>query len=196
MDLRRDYPIHVKAALNHAEKVRIAQAAVKLIEPAQTVILDSGSTTVEIALQIKELKLPSVTVIANALNIGEALVDAPAISLIMIGGLLRPMSRSFVGPHAEHMLENLRADHFFLAADGVDLDAGPTTPDVLSAQLNQVMAKRAEQVTLVADASKFGRRSVCVVCAFERIRRVITDSRIDQRTVAALRKRGCEVTIV
>ena len=94
----QDYPIQVKEILHHAAKVRIAQAAARLIRPDQKIILDSGTTTAEIARQIKHSKFGSLTVITNALNIAMELANLPFVSVIMLGGMLRQMSYSLVGP--------------------------------------------------------------------------------------------------
>jgi len=74
----------------------------------------------------------------------------------MIGGLLRPVSCSFVGPQAEAMMNEFHADRLFLAVDGFDLENGPSTPDVLEAQLNNVMIRSAKEVNVVTDFSKAG----------------------------------------
>ena len=115
-----DIRISVKETLNHREKLRIGHAAARLIRRADTIILDSGTTTAEIAKQIKSLKLDSLTVITNGLNVAMHLADLPHVRLIVIGGLMRHMSYSTVGPQAEQMLGGLNADHLFLGVDGLD----------------------------------------------------------------------------
>ena len=190
-----DYPLTFKQGLHHAEKVRIAQAAVRLIQPGQTIVLDSGTTTGQLARQIRQQKLQPLTVITNALNIAVELADTAGVSLMMIGGILRHVSNSFVGPQAEHMLQDLHADHCFLAVDGLDPEVGLSTPDVLEAQLNGVMIRISNQVTAVADASKFGRRSLSVICGVEAVERVITDGRITPEMAGAIRARGVEVIV-
>ena len=192
----RDYPVDFKATLHRAEKQRIGEAAAHLVKPNETIILDSGTTTAEVARCLKTAKLYNVTVITNALNIAAELATAPGISLIMIGGILRQISSSFVGPQAEQMLRELRADRLFLAVDGFDLDIGPSTPDILEAQLNGLMMKVAKETTIVADASKLGRRSLSRIGAIERVKRLITDSRAPAEFVAALQGRGVEVILV
>src|SRR4029450_13653956 len=97
---------------------------------------DSGTTTAEIARQLKFLKLKSLTVITNALNIAVELASLPHVRVIMIGGILRQISCSTGGPRAEQMLRGLYADRLFLGVDGLDPDVGLSTPDVLEAQLN------------------------------------------------------------
>ena len=191
-----EYPLQIKKTLHRAEKIRIGRAAAQLIQPHQTVILDSGTTTAEVARVIKQTSLEALTVITHALNIAQELLDAPNISLIMIGGVLRQVSGSFVGPQAERMMSELHADHFFLAVDGLDPEAGPSTPDVLEAQLNAVMMRMAKQVTVITDATKLGRRSLSIIGDMESVHRVITDDRVTEEMACQLRELGIEVLIV
>ena len=191
-----DIRLSVKEKLNHREKVRIAREAVRLIGADDTIILDSGTTTAEIAKQLKALNLRSLTVITNGLNIAMQLAGLPQIRVIMIGGLLRQMSYSTVGPQAEQMLSGLTADHLFLGVDGLDPEIGLTTPDVLEAQLNALMIRVSRQVTVVADASKFAQSSLSVIAGFTDIDRLITDHRADPQLVSALRAQDIDVTIV
>lgn len=191
-----DYPLAFKAGLHRPEKARIGQAAAQLVQSNETIILDSGTTTWEIARHLKTLKLRGVTVITNALNIASELADDPGICVIMIGGILRPISVSFVGPQAEAMLREMHADRFFLAVDGLDLNLGPTTPDVLEAQLNGRMMHAAKETTIVADSSKLGRRSLSLIGSLERVRRLITDTRAPADFVRQIQEMGVEVMLV
>ena len=189
----RDYPLRLKETLHHAEKVRIGRAAANIIQSKETIILDSGTTTAEIARHLKSRKLQSLTVITHALNVASELTDATDVSVIMIGGLLRPVSRSFVGPQAEAMLKEFHADRLFLGVDGFDLEVGPSTPDVLEAQLNSLMVHVAKEVNVVADFSKLGRRSVSRIGSLTDIHRLITDTRAPDDFSDSLRKSGIEV---
>lgn len=191
-----DYPLRFKESIHHAEKVRIGHAAVQLIRPHHNIILDSGTTTVQIARQIKTARIHPLTVITNALNVACELAETEGVSLILVGGLLRRASSSFVGPQAERMLQDLHADHLFLAVDGLHPDVGYSTPDILEAQLNASMIRVSNEVTVVADASKFGRRSLSMIGKVECARRVLTDARVGQEDVEALRAKGVEVVIV
>ena len=189
----QEYPLRLKKTLHHAEKVRIGRAAADLIQDNETVILDSGTTTAEIARHLKVRRLHSVTVITHALNIAGELMDAPDISVIMIGGLLRPVSCSFVGPQAEAMLKEFHADRFFLAVDGFDLEIGPSTPDVLEAQLNSLMMGISREVNVVADFSKLSRRSVSRIGPLSGVHRLITDTKAPAEFCEALRMAEIEV---
>ena len=196
LDPVQDRSVAFKETMHHAEKVRIGQAAAGLLKPNQTIILDSGTTTLQVARHIKQQKLKGLTVVTNALNIANELVDAPNVSLIMLGGLLRQVSNSFVGPQAERMLAALHADHLFLAVDGLDLEVGPTTPDILEAELNSLMIAVSTEVTIVADSSKIGRRSLSTIGSLSAIHRLITDDRIAPEAAQAIRARGLELIVV
>jgi DeoR family transcriptional regulator of aga operon len=191
-----DLPIVVKQTLRRAEKIRIAEAAVKLIGEGQTIVLDSGTTTAEIAKQIRGLKLQSINVITNALNIAVLLAGAPHVTLVMPGGVLRPSSYSLGGPQAELALQGLHADLLFLGFDGLDPDIGVMTPHLLEARLNKRMLEIARSVVAVGDSSKFGRRSLSVIATIEQIDQIITDAGAPGEVVEALRARGAQVVLV
>jgi DeoR family transcriptional regulator of aga operon len=194
-EAQRDFPLNVKMSIHHAEKVRIGRAAAKLVRPHQTVILDSGTTSLEVARAIKRANPEALTVITHALNIASEFTDAPNISVIMIGGLMRHVSGSFVGPQAERMIGELHADHFFLGVDGIDPEIGLSTPDLLEAHLNRSMMRIAHEVTVIADSSKVGRRSLSVIAEITEVQRMITDSGIDQQTAERFRHSGIEVIV-
>ena len=190
-----DYPVRVKETLHQDEKTRIGQAAARLVKPNQTVILDSGSTTLAVARQLKDARPGPFTMVTNSLDIAMGLAELPMVSVIMVGGLLRQVSRSFVGPQAEQMMRQIHANHLFLGVDGICLTAGPSTPDILEAQLNALMVSAADEVTVVSDSSKFGRRSLSLICPMNAVHRVITDSKITPESVQELERMGIQVVI-
>jgi DeoR family transcriptional regulator of aga operon len=189
----QDHPISVKRTLHHAEKVRIAREAVSLIRDGETIVFDSGTTTAEIAKQLRQLEFRSLNVITIALNIAVLLADVPWVRLIMPGGVLRPESNAFSGPMAEVAIAGLQADLLFLGADGLDPESGVMTPHLLEAQLNSQMISISRQVIAVADSSKLMRRNVSRIARVEQLHMLITDSAADPAVVAELRRRGVEV---
>ena len=192
----QDFPLNFKKSVHQAEKGRIAAAAAALIQPHQTIILDSGTTSTLLAEQLKQLNPEALTVITHALDVAWVLADSPGIAVIMIGGVLRHISHSFVGPQAQRMLQDLHADHFFLAVDGFDIEMGLFTPDILEAQLNSQMINVSREVTVIADSSKFGRRSVSRIDELRRVHRFITDDRLRGSAAEEMRKAGVEVMLV
>ncbi len=191
-----DTPLNIKETRWHAQKLRIGQAAAKMIQDGETIILDSGSTTVEIARQIRQMKFESLTVITNALNIAMELTGMPQIRVMMLGGLLRQTSYSLVGPDAEQALAKLSADRLFLGVDGLDPEVGVTTPDPLEAALNALMIRVSRQTIAVLDASKLGQRSLSVITPIKSLDMVISDSSAPAETVKALRDAGVQVVLV
>jgi len=192
----QDVPINVKETLHHGEKVRIGHAAAQMIRDNEIVMLDSGTTTAEVARHIKFLKLKALTVITNALNIAMELANLPHLRVIMIGGILRQMSYSLVGPHAEHTLKGLNADRLFLGVDSLDPEIGLMTPWLQEAQFNAQMIRIARQVVAVADSSKLMRRNLSVIASVDQLDMLITDTAANAETVEELRRRGVEVRLV
>lgn len=188
-----DPTIQEKGELHHQEKVNIAKAAAAMISEGQCIILDSGTTTTEIAREI--LSFRHLTIITNALNIAAELARSD-FEIVMIGGTLRKNSLSVVGPLAEDVLKEMHADIVFLGVDGFDLEVGLTTPNVLEARVNRAMVKAAHTVVAVCDSSKFNRRSLSLIVGTEEIDCVITDSQVPADQVKAIRDAGIEVTVV
>lgn len=195
-DEAHDTPLPIKETRRLAEKRRIGEAAARLIGDGETIILDSGSTTVEIARRMRQRKWSSLTVITNALNIALELSGLPTVRVMMLGGMLRQTSYSLVGLDAERALARLSADRLFLGVDGLDVAVGVTTPDPQEASLNAMMVKAAREVVVVCDASKLGQRSLAVIAPVSDLDRVITDEGAMQADVDALREQGVEVTLV
>ena len=191
-----EIPLTVKQTLYHAEKVRIATAAAALIQDGETVILDSGTTTAEIARQIRGLKLRSLNVITNALNVAVILANAHHVNLIIPGGVLRRKSWSLAGPQAEQALRDLQADRLYLGVDSLDPAIGLMTPHVLEAKLNALMIRIARKTIAVTDSSKLLRRNLSVIAPVEHVNMLITDSGAAPEAVAAIRARGVEVRLV
>ena len=191
-----ELPIDIKQNMRRAEKLRIAAAAVAHIHEGETVLLDSGTTTAEIAKLIRGLKFQSLNVITNALNIAVMLASAPFINLIIPGGVLRRRSWSLSGPPAENAMRELQADTLFLGVDSLDPEVGLMTPHVLEAQLNAQMIRISSKVIAVTDSSKLLRRNLSVISPMDTVDLLITDRGADARAIEAIRARNVEVQLV
>ena len=191
-----EVPLAIRAGHHHAQKVRIAQAAVGLIRDGDTVLLDSGSTTHELAKLLALKPLEHVNVITNALNVAMSLAHARHVHLVMLGGVLRPNSFTLSGPQSEASLATLSVDRLFLGVDSLDPERGLMTPHLMEAQLNARMIRVARQVIAVADSSKLQRRNLSVIGAVECLDMLITDVHADPSVVDALRDRGVDVMVV
>lgn len=191
-----DEPLNVKRLQRRAEKLRIAEAAATLVRDGETIVLDSGTTTAEIARRIRTCDLKSINVITNALSIAALLIDVPSVRLIMPGGILRRESNSLSGSMAEAALNGLRADRLYLGADGVDPQVGVMTPHLPEAELNAKMIAISRHVVVVADSSKFARRNISLIARTEQLHLLITDRAAPPDAVEQLRQRGVHVWLV
>jgi DeoR family transcriptional regulator of aga operon len=124
------------------------------------------------------------------------LLRHPEIEVIQLGGHLRKSSSSVTGPYAEKILEDFSCSKLFLGVDGIDLEFGLTTTNILEAHLNQKMIKTVQKTIVLADSSKFGKRGFGRICGLEEIDEIITDSGVPQHIVKQLEDSGVKVTIV
>lgn len=188
-----DYPLSDKQKKHLPEKKAIGKKAAELIEEANTIILDSGSTTFEIAKNLD--KFENLTVITNAINIANFLADYKNITVIVPGGTLRKNSMSLVGMLAEKGLKNYFCDKLFLGVDGFDTSHGISTPNIEEAHLNQIMIEISQKVIVVADSSKFQRRGFAFIAGINKIHALITDKGIPAEEKSKLESIGIEVII-
>ena len=188
-----DPTLREKEALHRREKLRIANAAARMVQEGQVVILDSGTTTTAIARALREFE--NLTIITNAVNIAAEL-SGTSLEVMLTGGTLRKNSFSLVGPIAEETLRRLNADILFLGVDGFDVQHGLTTPNLLEAKVNRAMMDVSRVVVAVCDSSKFGRRSLSSIAPRSGVHHLITDRGIPKSDLAALKKSGIHVTLV
>ena len=185
--------IHQKDTLNTALKEHIGAAAVRLIEPGDNIIIDSGTTTQHMARHMRGLE--RVTVMTNGLNIAWEMAEVPGVDLMLTGGLLRKESLSIQGVQAEACLDAYIFDKLFLGVDGLDLQFGATTHHEAEASLNSRMVARAKKVIVLSDASKFGRVSLHRIVMLDRVHTVITDGTISAEYRDGLQRAGIELII-
>lgn len=174
------------------EKVAIADVAVQLVREGDTVILDAGSTTLQIARHLRNKK--DLTVLTNAINIAWELRTG-TVEVVLLGGYLRQRTLSLVGPITENTLSGFHVDKLFLATNGLDLERGLTTPNLTEAQTKKAMIKSAKEVIVVADHSKFNRVAFSQICGLDRVSRLITDAGVPAGILNALKDLGIDVLI-
>ncbi|EDZ4566236.1 DeoR family transcriptional regulator [Salmonella enterica] len=183
-----------KSSLNTALKRSIARAAVELIKPGHRVILDSGTTTYEIARLMRNHT--DVIAMTNGMNVANALLEAEGVELLMTGGHLRRQSLSYYGDQAEQSLQNYHFDMLFLGVDSIDLERGISTHNEDEARLNRRMCEVAERIVVVTDSSKFDHSSLHKIVDTQRIDMIIVDEGIPVESLEGLRKSGIDVILV
>lgn len=182
--------LNEKEKINLEEKMRIVKKASKLISEGDTIILDSGSTTSLLAKEIKHFR--RLTVITNAINIANVLINTE-IKVILIGGSLLKETSTLVGPLADESLRKISADKLFMGVDGIDFEIGLTTPDILEAKTSRVMMDVSGETILVVDSSKFGRRSLGVISKVKEINKIITTKKLSEQEIKKLTNDGIEI---
>lgn len=188
-----DQRISEKDKIHYIEKAAIGKKAAELVREGDTMIMDSGTTTAEIVKNLSGFN--ELTIITNALNIVNQLILFPNIKVIIPGGYLRRTSMSLVGPLAEKNFNKFYVDKVFLGVDGFDIQQGIFTPIFEEANLNEIMIQVAREVILVADSSKFKRKSLAFIGPTDVIDTVVTDSGISNEDKRKLEDAGIRVII-
>lgn len=184
-------PFAEREASRHQEKQRIGRAAAALIQPGETVILDAGTTTHEIARALVETGRRDLTVVTNNLPSAVLLMDAaPQISVIVVGGQTQPRRRATLGALAAKFLEPLQADRVFLGVSGVHSEAGLTAIDFDAVQTKQAMLAHAGKVIVVADSGKIGQTAFAQIAPVGVCALLLTDADVSDEDATALRKAG------
>ena len=189
----RESPVHERLKTHAEEKRRIGALAATLINDGETIILDSGTTTLEIARQIKNKQ--GLQVITNGVNIAAELLDAREVQTFIVGGTLRVDSASIVGRSTEEMFEQFSADKLFLSGAGCDPDFGVSGANLEETMVNRAMLRIAREIILVADASKFSKRSMVRIAPFSEIDTVISDNGLREEIQEKVRGLGCNLIL-
>jgi DeoR/GlpR family transcriptional regulator of sugar metabolism len=191
VDERLDEPqFDAKAVAAAAEKLRIAERTVELLEQDETVYLDSGSTVLGVARLLHGWT--RLTVVTNSLPAAAELAGRGP-RLIVIGGELRATSRALVGPLTRLLLDELRVDRALMGTFALSLEDGLTTTDPSEAYTKELVMRRAREVILLADSTKMGTRSFVSAGNLDRVHTIVTDAGIDERLVRSLKRRGIRV---
>lgn len=187
-------PFERKQTLNAVEKSGISKAAAGLINDGDSIILDSGSTILQIAPHLKNKK--GVTVVTNSHQVISELASFEHIEVISLGGTFRRKSQSFYGKSAEQALQKLHVDKLFLGVDGFNMERGITTHFEAEAELNRIMCSVASEVIVVTDSSKFGTICLHKILEPKQVNCIVTDSEIPQEYMDGLKRLGIENIVV
>jgi len=171
------------SALNYAarestevdQKVAIGKAAAELVHDGETILLDGGTTTFQVA---RHLMTRSLQVVTNSLPIANLLGSAANIELILVGGYIYPRTGVALGPIAKQTLAGLHFSRMFMGAAGIT-EEGLFNANVLLVEAQEQMMASADEIIVVADHTKFGRRNLARLCGLDRINRVISDAQLD-----------------
>ena len=186
--------VEKKRMFNIREKQRIGEEAVKLIKDGDFIMLDSGSTTLEVVRHLG--KFQHLRILTNAMNIATELMNYKRFDVVLLGGNVRVNSLSMVGPLALSVLRNFSGYKLFLGVDSFSIENGVSTPSMEEALLNQIMIQQAGKVIAVFDSSKFNKRSFVHVANANELDYIITDNAIPTGMTGKLKAAGVEVRVV
>ncbi|MEQ9221461.1 MAG: DeoR/GlpR family DNA-binding transcription regulator [Cyclobacteriaceae bacterium] len=178
---------------NLKKKEIIAEKCLEFIQPGDAIILDSGSTTTEIAKLIADYN--GLTVITNALNIALILGANPNIEVVMTGGEFKPPTLSLTGQKAADFFTGLNVQKLFLATAGISLKSGLTYPSLSDLVVKKAMIDAAEITYLVADSTKIGKSSFASLGALSLIDYIITDEGIQEKHKQVFQQNDIELII-
>jgi len=166
-------PFIIRESKHKKEKEIIGHIASSLVVDGDSIALDVGTTTLEIAKHL--VSKHNLTVLTPNLRIATLLADKKEIRLILTGGIVRPGELSMVGEIARRTVENFYVDKLFLGIGAIDADAGLTEYNIDDAVIKQSLIKNAKEVIVVADSSKFDKIAFSFVAGFDSVKYLISD---------------------
>ena len=188
-----DRKVNEKEKFYIEETRLIGMQAAGMITNKDSILIASGTTMHALARCIHATE--KLTVITASLQVANILSKDKNIDIIQLGGILRHSSLSVVGKYAEAALSDFSCSKLFIGVDGIDLDFGITTTDMMEASLNRVMMQTAQKVIVLADSSKFGRRGFSKISDMEDVDQIITDSKVSPATAKRIEEMGIVLTI-
>ncbi len=178
-----DIPYEMRRVERQSAKRAIAHAAAALVKDGDTVILDTGSTTHQVAIALGHRR--NLTIITNDLLIGMIVARQPANRLHLTGGFVLTSHYTLAGPQAVAAFAGLHADWLFIGAEGIHPDAGITNINVVEIPTKHAMIAAAERAVFIADSSKFGRRAFAQLCKLSEASILLTDDELPPEERAA-----------
>ena len=188
-----DLPYAIKQQQQLGAKRAIAIVAASLVSDGESLILDSGSTTYEVAFELR--RRTNLTVITNDLLVARTVADYPGVRLMVTGGELLPATYTLFGDRALAMVSDLRVDWAFLGADAIDPESGITNTNSLEVPMKRTMLAAARTKVVVVDSSKFGQHALVRVAGVEEVDRIITDDGLDPEVARRYGERLTRATV-
>jgi len=180
------------------QKERIGRAGAAMIRRNDRIILDSGTTPLQVARFIPNNLLTSgnLTIISQFLPLVREIGHYPGVNLILVGGIYMPEYELVAGPMAIQNLKGLHVDKIFVGTDGITFSQGITTANILEAELARTMVRSSSEVIVVSDSSKIGVKGLVSISPISEIHMLITDQDAPADFVDELRRNGVEVILV
>ena len=185
-------PVGVSQQPVNPRQAAIGRLAASLVSPGQTIMVDTGTTALEVA---RHLPLdPSITVATTSLHIAQEMSATP-LNVLLLGGFVHKEFHSLYGPLTEHMLHILHVDTLFIGCNGADSEDGFYAGDLLLFSQVQAMVRIADRIVVVSESDKFGRKAFVRYARLDEIHTLVTDNDLSQQDRQNLQERGVSVLI-
>ncbi|RAV22392.1 DeoR/GlpR family DNA-binding transcription regulator [Paenibacillus contaminans] len=188
----KDIALQERSGMLTEEKIRIGRKAAALIQPGESVFIDGGTTTLQVARFLPPDR--NVTVVTNALNVAAELT-AKHIPTMLIGGVLVEATNSLVGPIAASNVAGMAFDRVFLGATGVNIEHGFSNSNMYEAEIKRLAIRQAAETNIVLDHSKFGNRVLVSFAPLDGVHRIVTDRLPDDELQRACREAGVRLDV-
>jgi DeoR/GlpR family transcriptional regulator of sugar metabolism len=165
--------------------------AAELIQDGETILLDGGTTTFQVA---RNLMTRSLQVVTNSLPIANLLGSAANIELIFVGGYIYPRTGVALGPITRQVLAGLHFSRLFMGAAGIT-EEGLYNANVLLVEAQEQMMQSSDDVIVVADHTKFGKRSLARLCGWDRVNQVVSDGGLNEQWQEVVRTAGADMIL-
>lgn len=187
-----------KEKLQIRAKDSIGKVTAKMVHRGDIILLASGTTTLQIVRHIPtDLRMNNqITLVTTSMPIANEILTWPSPNLTILGGLYLPDYQATVGPQTINLLNDITADIAFLGADGLTVEGGATTANILMAEVDRKMVERARKTVLVVDSSKIGQAGFVPIHPLSSFNILITDSNAPADFLEAIRRMGVEVIVV
>ena len=176
------------------QKQAIAREALRLIQPGQRLILDTGTTTLELAYALKDFQ--DITVITPSLAVASVLQFSPQIQTVLLGGIIQKGRPDLAGLVTEKNLEMFSADIAFQGADGIGLDGTLYTVDMRIVEVDRKIRQQAQRTFVLSDSSKIGKTALMTNGFLCEVEALITDDKITAPQKRTLEKEGAKIIAV
>lgn len=194
IDAMPEFSFDVRQQQQAAKKVKIGQAAARLVNAGDTIFLDASTTAQAIIPTIK--KLPELTVITNSLKVALNLLDSPQIHVLLPGGALRRESISLVGRPHDDIFKDIHVQIGFFGARGLAVPEGLTDVNLDEVALKRAMIERCRRVVGVIDSRKWGNVAAATFARLTDINTIIGDTDAPDALVRQLIQQNIEVVLV
>ena len=186
-----DKPFSDRSTRANPQKRVIGWLAAQLVQDDDRIILDAGTTTLQVAYNLTCKN--RLTVITNNIPVSKVLSACPNITIVLLGGVVKHIELCTVGDMVKQALSLLSADKYFLSATSFSIGMGAMETDMAETEVKQAMLRSAEEVILVADSFKFEVTSLIQVAPIKHIHKIVTDDGLPLKTIHATESQGVEV---